>query len=202
MSCPHVPGFEVRPLKMEAAAAWPRKANRQRRIRVACFIGAVLLGAAWSSAGAFEQAFDAPAFVVSAPGIPNIRLAAVAPPGSQTGIAARGRDDTYSIEVTALASSQAGSTRSCAGQFLRDLVKRPHMPDRDSIYRAPFDINTFLVLYILEQPGPKVLHAHLVSAAAGTHCIDAHFSRNMKAGEDEDAWRTTFAGARVREGAR
>ncbi len=163
-------------------------------------IAAVLLSAAWSPAEAFEQAFEAPAFIVSVPGIPNLRLTSFSPPAP--GVAARGRDDTYSIEVTALASPQAGSTRACAGQFLRDLVKRPQMPDRDSIYRAPFDTSTFLVLYIIEQPGPKVLHAHLVSAAGGTHCIDAHFSRDMKAGEDEDTWRTTFAGARVREGVR
>ncbi len=171
-------------------------------MRVSRLIAAVLLSVAWSSACAFEQAFEAPAFVVSVPAIPNLRLATVAPSGPATGMSARGRDDTYSIEVTALASPQAGSTRTCAGQFLRDLVKQPRMPDRDSIYRAPFDTSTFLVLYIIEQPGPKVLHAHLVSAAAGTHCIDAHFSRDMKAGEDEDAWRTTFAGASVREGAR
>lgn len=162
------------------------------------FVAAVLSFAA-ASAGAFEQAFEAPAFVVSVPGLPDFRLA---PAGLAKRVAARGQDATVSAEVLATESRQAGSTRSCAGEFLRELVKRPQMPDRDSIYRAPFDAGTFLVLYILEQQGAKVLHAHLVSAAAGTHCIDAHFSRAMKAGEDEDAWRTTFTGARVREGGR
>ena len=163
---------------------------------------ALVLTLATASAGAFEQAFEAPAFVVSVPGLPDFRLAPAAPPGPAKGVAARGQDAALSAEVMAIESRQAGSTRSCAGEFLRELVKRPQMPDRDSIYRAPFDAGTFLVLYILEQQGAKVLHAHLVSAAAGTHCIDAHFSRAMKAGEDEDAWRTTFTGARVREGAR
>ena len=74
------------------------------------------------------------------------------------------------------------------------------MPDRDSIYRAPLDASTFLVLYIFEQRGKKVLHAHLLSAAAGTHCIEAHFSRDEVLGEDEDKWRTTFDDARIREG--
>ena len=71
------------------------------------------------------------------------------------------------------------------------------MPDRDNIHRAPVDPNTFLVLYLMELDG-KRLHAHLLSAAGSTHCIDAHFSRTLPVGEDIDNWRTTFDGATVR----
>jgi hypothetical protein len=74
------------------------------------------------------------------------------------------------------------------------------MPDRDNIYRAPLDASTFLVLYVFEQQSKKVFHAHLLSAAAGTHCIEAHFTRDAAVGEDEDKWRTTFTDARIREG--
>lgn len=162
----------------------------------------VVLAATTTAAGAFEHAFELPAFVVSVPGIPSIPLApraATASPGARVAL---GHDATFTVEITASESSQAGSTRACAGTFLRELVKRPDMPDRDSIYRAPFDASTFLVLYIVERQGVKALHAHLLSAAAGTHCVDAHFSRVMGATEDVDRWRTTFTGARIREGRR
>ena len=149
---------------------------------------------------AFEQAFEGPAFVVSVPRVPNLRIASAPRGGNSVSVHARGRDAVFAVEVTAEASPQAGSSRTCASTFLRDLVKRPNMPDRDSIYRASLDASTFLVLYIVEQRGRKVLHAHLLSAAAGTHCIEAHFSRDAVVGEDEDKWRTTFEGARIREG--
>ncbi len=163
-----------------------------------CIAASLLLGAA-SSAGAFEQTFEAPAFVVSIPGLPNFGLTPVRATEPQGSVVASGRGGPYLVEITASASTQAGSTRTCAGNFLRELLKRPNMPDRDSIYRAPFDASTFLVLYIIEQQGKRVLHAHLLSAASGTHCVDAHVSRDMGRAEDEDNWRTTFTGARVSE---
>jgi hypothetical protein len=149
---------------------------------------------------AFEQAFDAPAFVVSVPRVPNLRIASAPNSSDPISIHAQGQDAVFAVEITAEASAQAGSSRRCASTFLQDLVKRPNMPDRDSIYRAPLDASTFLVLYIFEQQRKKVLHAHLLSAAAGTHCINAHFSRDAVDGEDEDKWRTTFEDARIREG--
>jgi len=76
------------------------------------------------------------------------------------------------------------------------------MPDRDNVYRAPVDPSTFLVLYVMERDGKRLLHAHLLSAAGSSHCIDAHFSRSLVAGEDLDNWRTSFDGATIRETSR
>ena len=147
---------------------------------------------------AFEQSFDAPAFVVSVPRLPSIALAA--PSASQGGgvLTARGQDATYVVEIIAAASAGASTPRACAGTLLRELTARPHVPDRDNIYRAPVDPNTFLVLYLMELDGKRSLHAHLLSAAGSTHCIDAHFSRALPVGEDMDNWRTIFDGATVR----
>jgi hypothetical protein len=170
------------------------------RLFIALAAGSMLAQA--SPAYAFEQAFGAPAFVVSVPHLPNISVGAPSASAGGGVLTARGQDPTYVVEIRATASSSASSTRACAGASLRELAARPNMPDRDSIYRAPFDSNTFLVLYISETAGMKLLHAHLLSAAGGTHCIDAHFSRKLLAGDDVDNWRTTFTGARVREGPR
>jgi hypothetical protein len=164
------------------------------------FASVALLLLAPTASLAFEQAFEAPPFVVSVPRVPNLRIAVAPGRGDSTSVHAQGRDAVFAVEITAEASAQAGSSRTCASMFLRELVKRPNMPDRDSIYRAPLDASTFLVLYIFEQKGTKVFNAHLLSAAAGTHCINAHFSREAAVDEDEDTWRTTFKDARIREG--
>ena len=63
---------------------------------------ALVLTLATASAGAFEQAFEAPAFVVSVPGLPDFRLAPAAPPGPAKGVAARGQDAALSAEVMAV----------------------------------------------------------------------------------------------------
>ncbi len=171
-------------------------ARHVRAIPATIAIGLLFHAAA---ASAFEQAFDSPAFIVSAPRLPSIPLGEPATSGDGHVKTARGRDTTYVVEVSSISTPRAGSTRACAGDFLRELVRRPNMPDRDNIYRAPFDTTTFLVLYILDERDTKQLHAHLLSSAAGTHCIDAHFSRNLRAGEEVDDWRASFAGATVRE---
>jgi hypothetical protein len=151
---------------------------------------------------AFEQSFDAPPFTVAVPRLPSIPLAALS--ASQGGgvLTARGQDATYVVEIIATASAAASSTRACAGTLLRELIARPDMPGRDNIYRAPVDPNTFLVLYLMERDGKRLLHAHLLSAAGSTHCIDAHFTRTLPVGEDIDSWRTTFDGATVRQASR
>lgn len=151
---------------------------------------------------AFEHSFHAPPFIVSVPRLPDISVAA--PSASQGGnvLTARGHDTTYAVEIIATASAAASSTRACAGTSLRELIAQPNMPDRDNVYRAPVDPSTFLVLYVMERDGKRLLHAHLLSAAGSSHCIDAHFSRSLVAGEDLDNWRTSFDGATIRETSR
>jgi len=169
-----------------------------RRVRVLAAPAVAFCLAQALPASAFEQSFDAPPFIVSVPRLPSIALAA--PSASQGGgvLTARGQDATYVVEIIAAASAGASTPRACAATLLRDLIARPNMPGRDNIYRAPVDPNTFLVLYLMDLDGKRALHAHLLSAAGGTHCIDAHFSRPLPAGEDIDNWRTTFDGATVR----
>jgi len=76
------------------------------------------------------------------------------------------------------------------------------MPDRDNIYRTALDANTFLVLYILAEQGEQQLHAHLLSSASATRCIEMHFSRARRGGEDEDGWRQSFVGAHIQDARR
>jgi len=168
-------------------------------MRILTAIASASLLAPALPACAFEQAFSVPPFVVSVPRLPTIAVGVPIPSQGGNVLTARGQDTTYVVEISATASGSATSTRACVGASLRELVARPNMPGRDNIYRAPFDSNTFLVLYVMELDGKKRLHAHLLSAAGGTHCIDAHFSRGLVMGEDVDDWRTVFTGATVSE---
>ena len=76
------------------------------------------------------------------------------------------------------------------------------MPERDSVYRAPLSEKTFLVLYVMTDSGPPVLHAHLLSAVAASHCAQAHFTHPRQPDEDQEDWRKAFAGARIDDAAR
>ncbi len=132
------------------------------------------MAAAWPAA-AFEQRVADPGFTVVVPQLPQ----------------------SVRADVSAVPAGRDVITRVCAGQFIRTLVRRPGMPDRDSIYRAPLDADNFLVLYRLGDEGARTLHAHLLAAARGTHCVEAHFERPLAPGEDEDDWRRSFTGARI-----
>jgi len=150
--------------------------------------------------GAFELKAANPEFTVTVPNLPAIRLEKRSPSTNMDASTEMfGEDSIYRISLVVTKAAKQTSTRECAGAFLRSLVARPGMPDRDSIYRAPLDANTFLVLYILGEPGRRQLHAHLLSSANASHCIEAHVSRELREGEDEDGWRRSFTGARIQD---
>lgn len=161
-------------------------------------LAAALLRAAGAVA-AFEQHVAEPGFTVSVPKLPAFVLepTTAATPGTLALAGQAGPGGALRATVTVTPAAHEVGTRVCAGAFIRGLVARPGMPGRDSIYRAPLDAETFLVLYILEVGGAKALHAHLLAAVGSRHCVEAHFERPMAAGEDEDDWRRSFAGARV-----
>jgi hypothetical protein len=148
---------------------------------------------------AFDASIDEPGFTISVPALPAIALAEPRAAPAQATRQLTGGDGTYSIALAIQRADKAISTRECAGSFLRALVARPGMPARDSIYRAPLNERTFLVIYLLDAQGVQTLHAHLLASAASTHCIEAHFSRAKRTGEDDDDWRKSFAGASIVE---
>ena len=183
------------------AAAQARAGLAAAQARAGLVALACVLAAWHAPAAAFQADLSDPALHIEVPGLPalalSLALARTEPAGPAAAARLVGDDGTYAVEVLATPSAQAANTRTCAGQFIRSLVQRPGMPARDNIYRAPLNAQTFLVLYILRDNGQQVLHAHLLAAAPGTHCVEAHFNRRLRAGEDEDDWRRQFDGARI-----
>lgn len=157
-------------------------------------------GLLWAGpAPAFEASLPEPAVTVTVPALPAIVLRAQ-PPSAGASVTLEGGDGLYRVELVTQAAQGAApaSARLCAGRFLRALVARPGMPERDAIYRAPLDADTFLVLYALAgAPGPAQWHAHVVSAAGASHCLELHVQRARRPDEDPDLWRRTFQGAHV-----
>lgn len=171
-------------------------------MRPSCLSAIASMLALCGSAHAFEQKVSDPDFTVTVPNLPSIRLETQAAPDPDVSSAMSGDDGTYKISLVVTRADRGATAQSCAGVFLRALVARPGMPDRDGIYRAALDQNTFLVLYILGTRGGQQLHAHLLSSASATHCIEAHFSRARHAGEHEDDWRKSFSGSHIQQGHR
>ena len=167
------------------------------------WLAVAALAIATAPAQAFEASVSQPAFTVVVPSLPALAVAAPAADSSSApSVRLVGSDGTTTLAISVDDAKRSITPRECAGSFLRALVARPGMPPRDSIYRAPLNEAVFLVIYILGDEPASVLHAHLLSSAASTHCIEAHFTRALLAGEDEDAWRRTFSGASIVEGIR
>jgi hypothetical protein len=148
-----------------------------------------------AAAGAFDLNLPDPAVSLTVPGIPAIALQEQA--GSSGKRVLAGQDDTFSVDVELTRQSGDMSPRVCAGTILRAVVAQPGMPSRDNVYRAPLSDTTFLVIYVIGEGQRLRLHAHLISSAGASHCINAHFVRVAKSGQDVDDWRTTFSSARI-----
>ena len=172
--------------------------GHQMLLRVLSSIVAMALVALHGSVAAFEGKGTDPTFTITVPALPDISLRKTAP-ASGSPPQLQGDDGTYKVAVIVSAASKAVSARECAGTGLRSILSRPGMPNRDSIYRAPLSASTFLVLYVITEGAQSALHAHLLAAAEGTHCVEVHFSRPQRPGEDVDDWRQTFSSARVEE---
>jgi hypothetical protein len=164
------------------------------------FALSLMLGAS-AGAAAFDASVTDPDLTITVPALPSIALAPQPAPQARTAKLLSGSDGTHAVAVAIEPAAKEVSTRECAGTFLRTLVQRAGMPSRDNIYRAPLDERTFLVIYLLDGKPKQVLHAHLL-AAASAHCVDAHFSRDLRSGEDIDDWRKAFAGAAIEARAR
>lgn len=168
-------------------------------MRPSLLLAMACLSAMYGSADALELKAENPDFTVNVPNIPSVHLERQTTSNSSVSTAMAGTDGIYKITLLATKAEKEITTRECAGSFLKSLLARPGMPDRDNIYRTALDENTFLVLYVLVEQGEQQLHAHLLSSANATHCIEMHLSRARVENEDQDSWRQSFAGSHVQD---
>ena len=171
-------------------------------MRPALVLAIACLFVMYGSADALELKAENPDFTVNVPNLPSVRLERQTTSDSNVSTVLAGTDGTYKITLLTTRAQKEITTRECAGAFLRSLLARAGMPDRDNVYRTALDEDTFLVLYILVEPEGQQLHAHLLSSANATHCVEMHVSRARVENEEQDGWRQSFAGSHVQESVR
>jgi hypothetical protein len=178
-----------------------RSVTAARAVCIRAVAALALIGCGLRPASAFELKVTNPDFTVTVPNLPDLRLQ---PPATRAAGATRTLVDDGDYRVTAGLKEAASpvSARECAGTGLRAILAQPGMPGRDNVYRAALSATTFLVLYVQTDDRRTMLHAHLLSAVAGTHCADVHFIRPGRRGEDHEEWRNAFTGARIDDGAK
>jgi hypothetical protein len=169
--------------------------NATRRISLACSF--VLLAASFSAQAEFVLEMEAPAFRVQIPSLPPMRMEPRPMAAGRPHLRLMGFEGPFTVTVLTPTADAGMTAQDCAGSTIGALPARPGVPTQDRIYKARIDANTFVAIYVSPMPGFVQLHAHLVSAAGGTHCVEVHASRTSTSKEDIDLWFKGFGSARI-----
>jgi hypothetical protein len=87
------------------------------------------------------------------------------------------------------------SALECASSTVRSMAARQGMPPASEIYKARLNDHTFVAIYAMQLVGAVQLHAHFLSAAGGTHCVEVHASKVSDSPDDVDPWFKGFGKA-------
>ena len=140
---------------------------------------AVLLLFLSSSCRAQGFAFDvaSPKFKVSIPGLPQMKMEVHPRNASQPHLRYLGADGPYTVAVFTPAAATGMTPLECAGATVKALAARPGVPPASEVYKSRLNDKTFIAIYAVQIAMGVHLHAHLLSAAGGRHCIEVHASR-------------------------
>ena len=168
-----------------------------RRALAAGTAALALLAAAHAHAQGFVFEASAPDFKVTIPGVPNMRMQPHPMQDTHPHLRYMGADGPYTVSIVTPSAERGMSALQCASATVRSLAARPNVPPSDELYKARLDDNTFVAIYATQLPGLLQLHAHLLSAAAGTHCVEVHVSRIATSVDDVAPWFNGFREARI-----
>lgn len=144
---------------------------------------------------AFEVA--SPKFKVSIPGLPQIKMEVHPRNASQPHLRYLGADGPYTVAVFTPTAAAGMTPLECAGATVKGLAARPDVPPPSEVYKSRLNDRTYIALYGVQIATGARLHAHLMSAAAGTHCIEVHATHISVEEEELDAWVAAFQKARI-----
>ncbi|MGH8720484.1 MAG: hypothetical protein ACREU4_00765 [Burkholderiales bacterium] len=166
---------------------------------VSITLAAALALLAGFAAGAQEFVFESaePRFTVTIPGIPPLRMGPHPMRDTHPHLRFQGAEGAYSVSIITPGAAPGMSARECASATLRSLAARPSVPPIEEMYRTRLDEATFAVIYATQMPGFLQLNAHLLSAAAGTHCVEVHASKIATSEDDVAPWFGGFGKARI-----
>jgi len=158
---------------------------------------ALALAAAPAAAEEFAFAVTAPAFKVTIPNLPPLEMKPHPMAQTHPHLRFLGTKGAYTVSVITARAAAGMTALECAGAILRSLSERPNVPPAAELHRARLDDHTYAVMYAAQLPGFLQLNAHLLSAAAGTHCIEVHAAKIATSLEDIDPWFKALGEARI-----
>jgi hypothetical protein len=156
-----------------------------------------LLASPGAGAQAFEFNATAPEFAVTIPGIPPISMGPHPMQGTHPHLRYMGSQGAYTVSIITPGAERGMTALQCAGATVRSLAARPNVPPSDQFYKARLDDNTFVAIYAAQMPGFLQLHAHLLSAAGGAHCVEVHVSKIATSTDEVAPWFGGFGEARI-----
>jgi hypothetical protein len=149
----------------------------------------------WAADFAFEV--PSPKFKVTLPNIPQLRMDVHPMNASRPDLRFLGSEGPYTVSIMTPTADSGMTALECASSMLRTLSQRPGVPQQDQVYRARINDNTYVAIYASKIPGAVHLHAHFMSAVAGTHCVEVHASKISTSPDDLDAWFKGFGKANI-----
>ncbi|MDH3320956.1 MAG: hypothetical protein OEO84_14880 [Betaproteobacteria bacterium] len=158
-------------------------------------LGIALPGLSSPHACADEFVYEvtAPRFKITIPNFPPLRMDPHPMQGTHPHLRFMGADGAFSLSIITATADAGMSALECASATARSLAARPNVPPAAEIYKARLNDNTFVAIYTARMPGFLQLHAHILSAAAGTHCIEVHASKIAASPDDIAPWFEGFA---------
>jgi hypothetical protein len=162
-------------------------------------LGAALAVSSGARAGADEFVFEvaAPHFKITIPNFPPLHMGPHPLQGGHPHLRYMGSDGPYSLSIVTPTSAPGMTALECASATVRTLSSRPGAPPAHEIFKARLDENTFVAIYSDRATGFLQLHAHFLSAAGGTHCIEVHASKIATSEDDIAPWFEGFRKARI-----
>lgn len=157
---------------------------------------ALLLGAAQAATAQLEIVSADPAFKAVVPSFPKVALGEHPMRAGRPHLRLFGSEGAYTVSVLVPTADAGMGPLECASSSIRTLGERPGVPQPDKVYKAKLDDRTFVAIYVARMGGLAQLHAHLFSAAGGTHCVEIHLSKVSTSPEDGEAWFRGFGSAR------
>jgi len=157
----------------------------------------ILSGSFSCRAEGFSFEVAAPKFRVSIPGIPQMKMSPHPDSASRPHLRYLGSEQPYTIAISTPAAAAGMTPLECAGAITRSLADRRSTPPPSQVFKGRLNERTFVAIYAAPVGVATQLHAHLLSAAGGTHCIEVHATKVSIEDDDLAAWITDLEKAGI-----
>jgi hypothetical protein len=159
---------------------------------------AAALAASFAARAEFSLDVDAPDVRVVVPSLPQVKMDPHPAHAEHANLRLIGVEGNYMLTLNTPDADAGMKPQQCADIIASALTKRPGVPPQENIIKTKLDANTFAAMYVVpKKAGQMQLNAHLISAGAGTHCVEFHVAKVTSSREEVQAWVQTFAGARI-----